>query len=528
MRSGRLTGTGRLVRAHLRVAWVSLTLWSALAAALVLATAHSIAALYPTLADRVVYAGSAGGSPGVAAFNGRGYDLTELGGIVGYEVGFMGLLAFPVIALHLAIRLSRHEEDSGRTELVTAGRVGRLAPLAAAAGVVGLCLTGFVLVVALGLPGAGLPVAGSWRYAISLGLYAAAFGAVGLLAAEVSSESRTAYGVSLFVVLATFLLRAVADGRGWDATWASPSGWLAEVRPWGAWQWWPLAAYLALIAACGLLSLAVAMRRDLAGGLLATRRGPARGRRSLGTPTGLAWRCSRAAFVGWLLGTAVWSAAFGALSGEMTDIVRANPSLLEALGVDKAEYVITSLALLLCGVGAAAFGVQAMSRLAREETSGRLGLVLSAHVTRRRVWLTWWALAVVGALVVLVVSALALGVVTAWATGDEDNVASSLGAGLALVTPTALITSVCALLHALAPRLAQLGWTLVGWATVVAMLAETLGLPEWARMVSPFYAAGQVPMQDPDTVALLSMTALLVVAMVVGTARFPRRDLAAG
>ena len=111
----------------------------------------------------------------------------------------------------------------------------------------------------------------------------------------------------------------------------------------------------------------------------------------------------------------------------MTDIVKANPSLLEALGVDKAEYVVTSMALLLCGVGAAAFGVQAMSRLAREETSGRLGLVLSAHVTRRRVWLTWWALAVTASvpLVVLVVSALALGVFTAWATGDESNIASS-------------------------------------------------------------------------------------------------------
>ena len=107
--------------------------------------------------------------------------------------------------------------------------------------------------------------------------------------------------------------------------------------------------------------------------------------------------------------------------------------------------------------------------------------------------------------VVLVVSALALGVFTAWATDDASNVGSSLGAGLALVTPTALIISTCGMLQALSPRLAQLAWTLVGWATVVAMLAEALGLPEWARMASPFYAAGQVPIQDPDAAALLSI-----------------------
>ncbi len=277
-----------------------------------------------------------------------------------------------------------------------------------------------------------------------------------------------------------------------------------------------------------LLALAVAARRDLGGGLLATRRGPGRGRPSLGRPLGLAWRCSRAPFAGWLLGTTVWSAAFGALAGEMTDIVRANPSLLEALGVEKAEYVVTSIALLLCGVGAAAFGVQAMTRLAREETSGRLGLVLSAHVTRWRVWLTWWALAVGGAIVVLVVSALALGVFTAWATDDASNVGSSLGAGLALVTPTALIISTCGMLQALSPRLAQLAWTLVGWATVVAMLAEALGLPEWARMASPFYAVGQVPIQDPDAAALLIMATLTVGAMAVASTRFAHRDLTAG
>jgi ABC-2 type transport system permease protein len=91
-----------------------------------------------------------------------------------------------------------------------------------------------------------------------------------------------------------------------------------------------------------------------------------------------------------------------------------------------------------------------------------------------------------------------------------------------------LIVSTCALLHALAPRLAPLAWLLVGWATVVGMLAQTLSLPEWARRISPLHAAGRVPIEDPNLAALLVMAALGVGAVAIGLARFRYRDLTAG
>lgn len=525
---GRLAGTALLVRTHVHSGWRGLALWTAAMSALVIAIGWSIAALYPTRADRLAYAESAGASPAVAAFNGRPHDLTELGGIVSYEVGFMALVGFPIIAIHLAVRFSRHEEDSGRLELVTAGRVGRLAPLAAAALTVGSCLTGFVALTAIGLTATGLPSGGSWLYALTLGLFAASFAALGLLVAEVSREARTAYAVGLPVALVAFLVRAGVDGRGWDLAWLSPSGWLAEVRPWAEWQWWPLAAFVGLALVCVALAAAMASHRDLYGGLLAPRSGPAYGAPTLGTPAGLVWRFTRAPLLGWLLGTAVWNAAFGGLAGEMTEIAAANPTMLDALGVEKAEHLVTSLALLLCGVGAAAFGVQAMTRLAREETSGRLGYVLATRAARARLWLVWLVVVSCGAAAVLLVSSLVLGLFTAWSTGDGSNVGSAFVAASALLLPVVSVVSVAAALHAVAPRLTALAWVVVSWTTVVGLLAETLRLPGWARDLSPLHAAGRVPIEDPSTAALV-VTALLTVLLVAGgVARFGRRDLVAG
>jgi ABC-2 type transport system permease protein len=524
----KLTGTLLLVRSHLRSGWRGLVFWVVAMSGLVVATGWSITELYPTLAERQAYAASVGASPAIAAFNGRNYDLTSLGGIVSYEVGFMALIGVPIVAIHLAIRFSRYEEDSGRTELVTAGRIGRLGPLAAAGVTVGIALASFAVLSAIGLQATGLPVGSSWLYTAGLGLFGAAFAGIGLLAAEVSRESRMAYFIGLVVVLVTFLVRALIDGRGWDATWASPSGWVAEVRPWGDARWWPLMAYAALALACGLLAAAMATHRDLYGGLLATRPGPAYASPALGTPAGLAWRFTRAPLIGWLLGLALWSAAFGLLADEVTEAVAANPSLLEAIGIENPAYVVTSLALLLSGVGASAFGVQATVRLAHEEIAGRLGLVLSTRASRGRVWFTRVAVVVVEAVFVLLASTLVLSVTTAWATGDTATIASTLRAGAVLSLPVVLIVSVSAALHAFVPRGTAVAWVLVGWATVVGLLAETLRLPEWSRDLSPLNAVGNVPIEAPDIAALVVVTVLSGLFVVSGFARFRRRDLLAG
>jgi len=117
----------------MRTSWRGPALVAVICIALVVAIAVGVEGLYPNLDQRVEYAATAGVSSISTAFNGRGYALTSLGGITGIEVGFMGQLLFPILGVVTAIGLTRRQEEAGRTELLTASRVGRLAPLAAAA-----------------------------------------------------------------------------------------------------------------------------------------------------------------------------------------------------------------------------------------------------------------------------------------------------------------------------------------------------------------------------------------------------------
>lgn len=195
------------------------------------AVMSSIAELYDTAAQRALYAATLGASPATAAINGRGFDLDTLGGIAAYEVGFFALLLLPAVVLLQAIRATRAQEDLGRYELISAMRVGRLAPLLSsvlllAVGIVLAC--GLAAWVALQLD---YESSGTIRYFTALALFFLVIAGFGFVCAEVGQSARTASGLAFGGLLLTYLLRALIDGNSWDAGWTTPMGWLALARP---------------------------------------------------------------------------------------------------------------------------------------------------------------------------------------------------------------------------------------------------------------------------------------------------------
>lgn len=520
-------GLLRIGLLHWRTSRVALLAWPVGIATVVSATAASIDSLYSTPHQREAYAASMVASPATSAFNGRWTDLTTVGGITTNEVGFMVLLLIPLMSVLLAVALTRREEDAGRTELVTSGTVGRLAPLLGSA----LVATGASLLMGLlalaGLLAVGLPTSGSVLYAALLAAYGVCWVGVGLLAAEVSRGARTATGLGLGVAFAVFVVRAVIDGGGVDAPWATPMSWLPEAAPYGAARTWPVLALLAT-ALVGLGAAAVmALQRDLGGGLVAERRGPATAGPLLGTVLGLSWRLLSGSVISWLVGVAVWGAALGLLTDDMTEVVNANPQLLAALGVDRGSDLVTALASALAALGASALLVQAAGRWGTEESSGRLGLLLSTRVTRVRAWLGYAAVAGVSALVVLAVHGLALGL-GARAIGDTGALGPSMEASLALAVPVSAVGALAFAARAAVPRVAGVVWATVGWGAVVTFLGETLDLPTWARRISPVEAVGRVPIEDSSTPAMAVLVGAAVVLMAAGDAVVRRRDLLAG
>lgn len=524
-----LHGTGLMLGTQLRAARWQLLAWPAAMAILVAAIARGQAALYPTEQQRMMYDATLGDSPVSWALNGRGYELTTLGGITAYEVGFMGLLVFPIVGLHLAIRLTRHEEEAGRTELLTAGRVGRLAPLAGAVLALTLAMSGLVALTAAGLVAVGYPVGGSLRYAALLGVFTGAFAAFGLLAAELSQAGRTAYLLGVGTVLALFLLRATIDGRRASVLWPSPMNWPAEARPWGPqWRLWPYLACLGAALVLTALAFAVAARRDLYAGLLATRPGRTTARAGLGTPLGLAWRLTRGGALGWVAGMALWGAALGSLSQEMADIVADNPAMAAVFGQGRPEDLLIAMSCLLAAIAGAAVLIVGMGHLGDEEDAGRFGLLTATRLRRTRWWSTWWLVVTVESLAVQAAAGISLGLATAQTTGHDGAVTTALRAAGELAVPVLAIGAFAAAVRALAPAASWLVWVLLGWSTIVGLFATVLRIPQWAQAISPFELVGNVPLETASRAALWGLAAAAAVLFAASVAGIARRDLRAG
>ncbi|MFC6607865.1 ABC transporter permease [Amorphoplanes digitatis] len=443
--------------------------------------------------------------------------------MVANEMGYLTLILIPLIGLHLAIAFTRSVEDTGRLDILTAGAVHRLAPSAAGvtAAAVPAALTVAFSTLALVL--LGYPGTGSLLYAGGLGMFMVAFTAAGAVAAQCCRDARTAYVLAVGFWLASYLTRAVVDVRGWNVTWVNPESWPAEIQPFSAAPpWWPWFAFLALTASLFGIAALVAARRDQGAGIIAPRPGSATAAPWIRSPLSLLVRLTRGVGAGWIVAAGLFAFAFGYLTQQMSDLTSAAGG--QASNVDATLTVFVQMNALL----AAAAGLQISQWLAREETSGRIGHILAAPVSRTRWWTSATVLVTGWSLLLLSCAGLFTGLGLTAGFNDWSYLGRGLTATLAYSPAVILFAGIAAALSALSPRMVALAWLAIGWGTIVCLRADLLRIPGWARHLSPLDWMGSVPGDAWDRPAAALMTVLAVALAVTSTLIYRRRDLSAG
>jgi ABC-2 type transport system permease protein len=529
--SEALAGTASLTRLALRRDRWMLTAWVLGFAAMAGVSAGATVGLFPDAASRVEAAKGINASAALVALYGRIYDETSLGAISVIKLAAFGSALIAVLMLFVVLRHTRAEEETGRLELLTGGRLGRLAPLAAA-----LVLTlGASLVLGLLTAGwlmaAGLPAGGALAFGLAWTATGWAFACVGGVVGQLTTSARTARGLGIVVIAVTYALRAVGDlaepGPSW-LTWLSPIGWTQQVRAFAGDRWAVLLLPLALCVVCVPLSVALRSRRDLGSGLLPERPGPARG--SMGTVWDLALRLQARTLLGWTVGYLIGGLLLGSIAKSIPDFLESQTArdFFTKLGGSQVlidTFIGAELGIL--GALAAAYGISAAAQLRSEETDGHAELLLATTTTRGRWAASHVVFALIGVAALLLVAGVAMGVSTSLSLGDQSQFGRVLAVALAQIPAAWVMTALVVTFFGLAPRATAGAWGVLVLFIALGEFGVLWNAPAWLMDLSPFQHTPHLPFASGWALPLLVLTAAAAALAAAGFSGWRNRDVPA-
>ncbi|GGY30661.1 ABC transporter permease [Streptomyces tanashiensis] len=514
-----MTGTGVLTRLALRRDRLTLPVWALVTGGMVASGAGSLEGLYGTAAERAEAAATMTANSSMRALYGPVFG-DSLGGLVAWRFGTFGAVLAAVASLIVVVRHTREEEETGRQEMLSAGAVGRRAPLTAAFLTALALNTAIALLITAGLAGQG--TAGALALGLAVGGTGMVFATTAALAAQVTESARLAKGLAAAVLGLAFALRAAGDAGGSSfLTWLSPIGWAEQVRAFAGERWWVLLLILAAVLAQTAAAYALTARRDVGASFLATRPGPAEGR--LATAGALAWRLQRGTLLGWSLGFLLGGLAFGGMAEGAADLVGDNErarEIFERMGGQSAltdAFLATMVSLL--GMLAALYAVGSVLRPYGEESSGRAEPLLAGALGRLRWAAGHLVIAFGGSALILVLAGIGL------ALSYGHDLGPILGAALVQLPAVWTLAGLAVLLWGAAPKAANAAWGVAGLCLALGWVGPALGLPGAVLDLSPFGHLPKLPGPDMAWTPVLALTALAAALTAAGLAGLRRRDV---
>ncbi|GAA1673028.1 exporter of polyketide antibiotics [Citricoccus zhacaiensis] len=528
------TGTGALLRLNLRLDRVRILLWTVAVGLGVYGSVYSLDQAFTT-EEAIQARGALLTNPATIMMTGPAFaaDDYTFGAMVANELSLYVFLTAAIMAILLAVRHTRAEEESGRLEMIRALPVGRFAPAAAAVATVALACFLVGAATTLGLVSVGhedLGLDSSLALGAGTALTGMVFAALATVAAQLTEHARSATGMAMAGVAVAYLLRGVGDvieNTGSWLSWFSPFAWAQQTRLFVDLRWWPLAVSLAVIVVLFALAIALSHWRDLGAGLRPARRGPATAAGGLHSTAGLAGRLQRSSALAWGVGVFFFAIAMGSLANSLDGMLEENPALAEWIAVDGTDLTAEFAAVILSFVMIAPLilGVSGILALQGEESTGRSELLLVSGRTRSGYLAGWSVTVIIQVAVLTLLGGVGVGVGVWAGTGDAHWVGEMAVAAAAYLPALLVAASLALALFGFLPRWTLLAWLFVVWIALALFLGDLLQLPDWALDLSPFTHTPALPGQDAEAAPLLAMTAIAVALTAMGFWGYRRRDL---
>ena len=513
----------------------SAVLWGCVFGIVVASSEISYSRIYKTAAERQRLAAAFGANHASAALFGPEPQLQTVAGFTVFKVSMLLMIIGAIWGLQTSTRQLRGEEDAGRWELLLSGPAtsGRavaqvLAGLGTGAAVM-WAVTAVLTAAAGRSPAVHIGVTASLYLALAMVASAVVFLAVGAVTSQLAPSRRQAAGYAAAFLGVCYGLRMVADaGPGLHSLiWASPLGWVEQLQPLTGPRPLALIPIAAFTTVLAVLAVRLAGRRDVGAGAWPDRSTRAPRMRLLSGPTGLTFRLTLPAALGWAAGIAVAAVLIGTVAKAAgTTIEGSERQVFSRLGVPgSGAAAFSGIAFLILAIVIAFQAASAVNAAWAEEAEGRLDHVLAAPVRRSR-WLAGRLLAGIAA---LLFSGIVAGIFT-WAgeaaQGGGISFPAALDAGINVVPPALFTLGTGTLAAGFWPRRAPtVAYVVLGWSVLIQFAGGFAAQNRWVLDTSLFHQMASAPAVPPDWQVNGILTGLGLAAMLLGGWPFRHRDL---
>lgn len=525
-------GLPRLLRFRLRQDRFKLLCWIGGIAAFSIAVAYALDGLFPDAAERQALATTLR-NPAMVAIIGPSDALNAYttGALFGHRMMLFTAIAAAILNILLVAGHTRGDEEDGRTEMLRAAPVGRLAAPGAALIEILLVNALLMLVHSVGLGAIGIE---SMSYASSL-LYGAALGAIGLvfaavtaLFAQLSTSGRGTLTLSLGFLGGCYMLRAMIDTGSPKLAWFIPLSWSYLTDVYHSDRWQPIGLALGLSVLLISAALGLNAIRDIGAGFLPQRGGRTNARRSLLSPLGLALRLQRTTLISWGIAMLAIGLVYGSVFGSLDEFMSGNASLQRLLprsGAGDLNAQFLSLLTVVIAVISSIPALTGLFRLKSEEHRGMLDNLWSRAVSRRRLFLTYCGIAAAAGILALSLAAVGLYVTQASSTANPFAAGEIFAAALSYIPALLLLIGLGALLIGWLPNLTVLLWLYLVYCFIADYMGDLLSFPDWTKKLTVFGYVPKFPVDTWQWPPLLGLALLAVLFASIGSFGYRRRDM---
>lgn len=471
-------------------------------------------------------------NPAMEALFGKaiGLDNYTIGAMYSHTMTVMTLSLISVSTILLVIRNTRLEEEEGMLEMFRALPTGKLANTTSVLSILVLYNFTIVLLTVLVLIVFGddsMRFEGAILTGAIYGSIGLLFGAIALLMAQLSSNTRSATMSSFMILGLSYMLRIIGDTSIDWLSWISPLGLLYQTKPFVANEWFPvLWINLGSVIIVGI-SFYLQKYRDLGSGVLPTRTGRDSATRIVKTLPGFVLKLIRTPLIVWTISLVILGITYGSVMGEVESLTAGNEVIEQIIAADPEKSMVNQFIRIIIGLLSIAEVipvVQTLMKLNTEEKKGRVVYLLIGKHSRSHLLGIFVLLSFLCSILIqaLQITVFAGAVLTSQVEGIEflDLFIS----GFTYLPAVWVMIGLAVVLFGWIPKVISSTWAMLGFSFIILYFSNLFEIPEWIKGVSPFYHIPENKMGEVSFMNLVLLSFIAVILLLLGFIGYNRRD----